>query len=641
VVSSSLYWLLLAVPIVSFYLLKVRLRRVPVSTLQFWGQVYDEKPPQAIWRQLRNVSSLLLQLLFLLLIVGGLCDPHVASDGSQQQRVVVVIDNSASMSATDVMPTRLSEARRQAAALVTGLRHGDEMAVVTAGNQPRVACGLTSHPRTLERTINAVVQTEGPTAVREAVEIAERLLAGHPQGRIVVLSDGCFADAQSLLIKPEGAADRKGATKVGSQQVHPTPRREWRAIGAARENVAITRFQVRRSAHDSLGFQVFCEVRNFGREAVTCRLNLSLGEKLIDVIPLKLDAGGRWSQTLEQATEQGGELVARIDHGDALMVDNVARAILPVRKRVPVTLVGTGNVFLQRVFEANSWVDLSVSERVPSERVADDLLVLYRQIPAEVPAGNVLVLQPETGCEFWELGERLDHPLVGKQDQDSPLLANVRLDNVLMPEARLIRPIQTAKVLIEATNGEPLLLLIEHERGRVLVLTVTLERGDLTLRTAFPILVGNALSWFGGGGGELREALSTGMVTQLDVPASLLTATERETAVLRLRSPRGVSSEVIALRGNVKLGPLDEAGIWTLDRVRDTTTTTESSESALLLACNLTNPSESDLQAPSAPTPVQTPLAAAISRPLWFYLVLLAWVLTGAEWAWHQRRVVS
>jgi hypothetical protein len=32
----------LAVPIVVFYILKIRLRRVPVSTLLFWQQIFEE-----------------------------------------------------------------------------------------------------------------------------------------------------------------------------------------------------------------------------------------------------------------------------------------------------------------------------------------------------------------------------------------------------------------------------------------------------------------------------------------------------------------------------------------------------------------------------------------------------------------------
>ena len=59
----------LAVPIVVFYILKIRLRRVPVSTLMFWQQIFEEKKPRSIWQRLRHLLSLLLQLAFLLLLI--------------------------------------------------------------------------------------------------------------------------------------------------------------------------------------------------------------------------------------------------------------------------------------------------------------------------------------------------------------------------------------------------------------------------------------------------------------------------------------------------------------------------------------------------------------------------------------------
>ena len=51
---SSLFWLALAVPIVIFYILKIRLRRQPVSTVMFWKQVLDEQNPRSIWQRLRH-----------------------------------------------------------------------------------------------------------------------------------------------------------------------------------------------------------------------------------------------------------------------------------------------------------------------------------------------------------------------------------------------------------------------------------------------------------------------------------------------------------------------------------------------------------------------------------------------------------
>ena len=40
---TALLWALLAVPVVVFYVLKIRLKRVPVSTVIFWRQLFDEK----------------------------------------------------------------------------------------------------------------------------------------------------------------------------------------------------------------------------------------------------------------------------------------------------------------------------------------------------------------------------------------------------------------------------------------------------------------------------------------------------------------------------------------------------------------------------------------------------------------------
>ena len=72
---AALWWALLAVPIVVFYILKIRLRREPVSTIIFWRQIFHEKQPRSIWQHLRHLTSLALQLAFLALLVGGVVKP--------------------------------------------------------------------------------------------------------------------------------------------------------------------------------------------------------------------------------------------------------------------------------------------------------------------------------------------------------------------------------------------------------------------------------------------------------------------------------------------------------------------------------------------------------------------------------------
>src|SRR5438874_3810913 len=197
---TALLWALLAVPVVVFYVLKIRLKRVPVSTVIFWRQLFDEKRPRSLWQRLRHLVSLLVQMALLGLMVAALAEPFFSWEVLSARRVVLVFDNSASMNATDVEPTRLARAKEEARQVIRGLRFRDEMAIVAAGTQPRVACGLTGHQKTLRDALDTVAATDGPTQLAEAVAVARRLAAegGGGKGRVVVVTDGCAAGPAKL-----------------------------------------------------------------------------------------------------------------------------------------------------------------------------------------------------------------------------------------------------------------------------------------------------------------------------------------------------------------------------------------------------------------------------------------------------------
>jgi len=121
-----------AVPIIIFYILKIRLRRVPVSTLLCWQQIFEEKKPRSLWQRLRHLISLLMQLACLLLLVFALADPIFRWQQAKARRIVLVVDNSASMNARDVLPSRLAAAKAEGRRLIDGLRLGDELAIIAA-----------------------------------------------------------------------------------------------------------------------------------------------------------------------------------------------------------------------------------------------------------------------------------------------------------------------------------------------------------------------------------------------------------------------------------------------------------------------------------------------------------------------------
>ena len=146
-------------------------------------------------------------------------------------------------------------------------------------------------------------------------------------------------------------------------------------------------------------------------------------------------------------------------------------------------------------------------------------------IPAAAPAASArqarrypgFVIDPLRTCDQWTVGEALDNPIVTEQETDSPLMTHVRLDNVLMPEAKKLDFKPEHQVLASSVGGEPLYCSLERDEGKLLVLTVNLAKGDLPLRTAFPIMMTNALNWYQDSRGELREATSAGGLVEVDL----------------------------------------------------------------------------------------------------------------------------
>lgn len=644
----------LALPIVAFYILKVRLRRVPVSTLLFWEQIFEEKKPRSLWQTLRHWISLLLQLAFLALLVFALADPIFRWQQARARRLVVVVDNSASMNANDVRPTRLESAKSEARRIVDGLRLGDELAIIAAGPEPRVACGLTDHQRTLREAIDTIAPIDAPTRINEALALARRLLSGTEKTRkAIVITDGGFDAAGELARQTDVEFHRVGAAETN--------------------NVAITRFQARRSLVDPIGYEILVEAASYSKEPVSCRLELDLDDAPIDVVPLTLAPGQPVVRMFEKTSADGGRLRARIEHADALPADNTAWAILPKRERQSVTLVTRGNVFLEKVFEAIPLVDLEVLRiedgqpiPVPKRKVRSGaaaagapIVVYHRAVPETFPAGNVVVIEPARSAPLWDIGEVLHNPVVAKQEKDSPLMANIRLDNVLMPEARKLTFKGKAQVLAESGSGDPLYAVVERPgaggegSSKLAVLTVDLDRSDLPLQTVFPIMMTNLLNWYSGTKGELRESLAAGSTARVELPAA---ADPNAPRSLVVRSSDGAERTLVVPAGTNRatVGPLDRCGVWTV-RIGASAVETDGAKKAgasaapapagaivAELPCNLADRRESDLRPAAGLAERPVPLAAGLAvRPIWYYLLAAAWLLICWEWFLYQRRWID
>lgn len=673
-------------PIVAFYILKVRLRRYPVSTNLFWRQIYDEKPPRSIWQNFRHLMSLLAQLAILFLLVLAIADPFLPWNAERARRMVLVIDPSASMQARDVAPTRFDAAKAHATTLLSGLRDQDQVAIVLAGKSPEVVVGMTGHVPTLRRAIEAIQVTDRATHLTDSINLGRKLIGDHPQGQVIVLTDGCdqFQAASAEMVE-----DPTGATPAGDQlpasEVLPTQATgkqdkseiavHWEIFATEANNVGITQFQARRSLGDPLGYEILTSVLNASSEAISARLEITLNEVPVDVLPLKIEPGEQWRRSLEKTSMEGGQLMATLSKIEPqakteektepdsvafnqLQVDDFAWAYLPPRKKQPVLLVTEGNFFLQKVFEVNPLVELQVLKELPETWPVDTLIVLHRMIPEVLPQGNLLVIDPEGDSELWQDKGALPSPIITQQDEASPLMAHLRLDNVLVPEARKLTFSAPITTLAGTVSGDPIYAEVKRAAGRCLLLCVNLEQSDLAFRTVFPIMVSNALNWYAGEGGALNRAIVTDqlisvkleppvapwetvLISPTDVQTTLISGAE--SAATESSPGEETTADDLDSAREWTVGPFATSGMWQIARV-DKSDAKGDEEIVRYIAVNISNERETDLRPSEDRLSDERPrswIGGSWNRPVWFYLAIVICLFSAAEWGLYQRRVIT
>ena len=605
----------LSIPILlTFYLLKVRRTEQEVSSTLLWEMLRRDLAAHEPWQRLRWSVLLVLQLLLLALLSLALSRPASQQPAPANRFVALIVDTSASMSATDVTPSRFAQAVAEARQLIAQLPDGTSAALIGTGSSARVVVPETSDHGTLEKGLASLQPSDAPgDAIPDALGIASALAHGRSDSTVHLFSDGAFP--------------------------HPS---EWddltnldvrfHSIGTTVANQAIVAMAMRPDPTGGIGGQLFARVENFGDQPAQASVTLEADGTTLETQPVDLPAGGSKQLFFLNVPANARVIQLHLNPTDALNADNAATLIRGAPPTVSVLMVSRGNLFLQKALEAMT--GFSVYQITPRGFTSIDttpyaVLVFDGYAPDGPPTKNALIINP-SDAPWLPLRQVVRDPPITLWRNDDPTLAFVDLTSVRIARASEVTLPDWAHPLIES-NGIPLGFIGENNGQRVVGLTFDLQQSNLPLSAAFPIFISNVMQFLVPPSVAREESLAPG------APAVIQLRPGVDRIVVK--GPTNQQWQIQPSGPSISFDQTNQTGLYQVVEYAGSQSTVTQQ-----FAVNLFSPSESDLR-PRAnlvdhdsanPTPrsAQRPIVHEYAP----WLLLLVVPLMLGEWWWYHRR---
>ena len=175
---SPLQWALLAaVPpaILLLYFLKLKRQPVEVPSTYLWKRTIEDLHVNTIWQRLRQSLLLLLQILLVLLLAIACLRPGQSGTKLEGARFVFALDTSASMTATDVKPTRFDAAKKQIETMIDQMKQGDVAMLISFSSSAIVEHSFTDNRRSLRQRLSEIKVTNRTSNLEEVLRQAAGL----------------------------------------------------------------------------------------------------------------------------------------------------------------------------------------------------------------------------------------------------------------------------------------------------------------------------------------------------------------------------------------------------------------------------------------------------------------------------------
>lgn len=658
---GPLQWLMiLAVPpaVLSLYFLKLKRRELAVPSTLLWRKTLEDVHVNSIWQRLRKNILLYLQLLFLSLLILACMRPGWSGQNRMGERRIYIIDNSASMQATDVAPTRLDLAKKKVRELLSDTSADDVGMVIAFSDRADVRQGFTKDRNRLFSAVDSIPNTSRGTDVSEALRAAAGL-ANPGRSSFDNLSDIMVADAipATVYLLSDGGFGDLGDFDVGKLKIEYIPIGETKT-----NNLGIVGFAVQRNEDKASKLEAFARITNRGDQKVDFTASLELDGKLLDASTGSVDAGGEAGLLFELADTDEGQLKLTLDHDDALKVDNVAYAAIRPTKQISVLLITPGNNALETALQtprvhqiASVQVESPAFLSDPAYQASTldanfDLVIFDQCSPTKMPSSNTLFLgsvppttakttSDESKSDGWKFGQPQGPAFILDVNRSNSITQFLEMGSVSIVETRSVDPGESGIVLMTSNVG-PVFAIAPRGPFQDAVLGFSMVQAtgqgvgvntDWGIKRSFPVFVYSMVEYLGGGITE-----SSSPTVQPGWPIGLVLS--KRFKDFRVMAPDGQSTEI--MRGDESRYTFTKTEVPGIYQVF-----AKGIEKPVESFCvNLFSSRESDLTVADSVKIGFDKVAASgttilARKETWRWILLFGLVLLVIEWIVFNRRV--
>ncbi len=307
---AKLLFLLLAIPLVILYFLKLKRPRMKIPSLYLWHQVINDNRVNSPFQRFKKHILLLLQLLLLFFLVFAAARPYFTGTSGKENLLPIIIDNSASMAAIDQTSriSRLEMAKDKIRELVRNKMEDQKIAIISFSKTATRKCDFTDNSRIILDVLEQIQPEDVPGNIEDALRMVHAMSREHSFDEVILFSDGNFNEKTSFNLP----------FKIS-----------YRKIGDQTPNVGIVGLNAKICGENS--WVVFAEIaRNDPKLAASVEFRLD--GKLVATEALPMSGSDSEKISFETSGDRPSQIdVKIIPQGyDSLLSDNSASLRLPM-----------------------------------------------------------------------------------------------------------------------------------------------------------------------------------------------------------------------------------------------------------------------------------------------------------------------